>query len=166
MPRIKDLTGMKFERLTVICRKGIIDGHAAWLCMCECGNTAVIKSTYLIKGKTKSCGCLHKDMLRARSITHNQSKTRLYRIWGNMISRCENPKVACYPYYGGRGIKIAPEWKTFVNFQKWSCSNGYSDNLTIDRIDTNGNYEPSNCRWTDMATQSRNRRKRGTALCQ
>lgn len=158
-----DLTGQKFGRLTVIKRGENIDNHAGWICQCECGNIVNVNGKYLREGKTTSCGCYHNELLRERSLTHGKTHTRLYRIWANIISRCCNSNVDCYEYYGGRGISICDEWKNnFENFYEWSINNGYNEQLTIDRINNDGNYEPSNCRWVTMKEQCKNRRKRRT----
>lgn len=108
-------------------------------------------------GATKSCGCLATEKHR----THNQSNTRLYNIWTLMKKRCTNPNSAGYCYYGGRGISYCKQWERFEPFYQWAINNGYSDNLSIDRIDSDGNYEPSNCRWVDNTIQVNNRRNYG-----
>ena len=110
-----------------------------------------------------SCGCLVPERMSAvgqKRKTHGESQTRLYRIWSGMKSRCLNPRNRKYNIYGGKGVKVCPEWVySFENFRDWAVVNGYADNLTIDRIDSNGDYEPSNCRWTTYNEQNSNRSK-------
>lgn len=167
MGRFIDLTGQKFGRLTVIKKVGIDKyGKSIWLCKCDCGNEKEVKSDNLRRGVTKSCGCYNIDMLKRRDKTqisnlnkkHGKYKTRLYRIWQAMKERCYNPNRWNYDKYGGKGIVVCDEWRNdFMNFYNWAMANGYNDNLSIDRIDNNGNYEPSNCRWTDCCMQGYNR---------
>jgi hypothetical protein len=159
-----DLSGMRFGRLLVIHRVENIGKRAAWLCLCDCGANVIVQSTSLTRGNTKSCGCLQKDIARetgSRLLTkHGRFKKnkRLYKIWKHIIERCNDTKFKYYKDYGGRGIKICNAWMCFDNFYQWALNNGYSDNLTIDRINVDGNYEPGNCRWATPKMQSRNRR--------
>lgn len=160
--KLIDLTGEKFGRLTVIKRNGSRYKVPLWECICECGNTCYVVSKSLLNGSTRSCGCYRhqcerENLLKSRT-THGQSRTRLYRTWVNMLARCSNQNEPHYPDYGGRGITVCNEWRDYEVFSKWAHNNGYSDTLTIDRINVNGNYEPSNCRWTTMAVQNRNKR--------
>ena len=164
MGKCIDMTGQKFGRLTVIGRtenyitpKGT--KFSQWICKCECGNTCTAKVSDLKYGKTKSCGCLHNELARQRRTKHSLSGTKLYMIWKAMKQRCSNSNNKDYPNYGGRGIKVCDEWQnSFESFYTWAKNNGYSEELSIDRIDVNGNYEPNNCRWVSAKVQSNNTR--------
>lgn len=152
------LIGQTFGRLTVIG-----EGHKnkqgsyKWLCKCICGKELEVLGSKLKNGHTKSCGCIVKEGIHK---THDKTNTRIYRIYCAMKTRCYNKNVSSYKNYGGRGVKICDEWlNDFITFYNWSIENGYKDNLSIDRIDVNGNYEPNNCRWTDTYTQMNNTRK-------
>lgn len=160
MPRIDDLTGRKFGKLTVIEKAESRDGHAVWLCECECGNKKEVRASCLKKGETKSCGCLLGVVMGDRLRTHGiGNENRLYRIWTGIKTRCYNPKHKTYELYGKRGIRMCDEWKkSFIAFRDLAIMNGYSDSLTLDRIDVNGNYEPSNCRWATSKQQNNNKR--------
>ena len=171
MSKCKDLRGQKFGKLTVLCRLYNTKGHKTyWLCVCDCGNLAEVRSDSLYNGNTKGCGCLNHE---PKNIHHGKYCTRLYRIYYNIKKRCYNHKDENnYNYYGGRGITMCDEWKNdFMNFYDWAVNNGYKEGLTIDRIDVNGNYEPSNCRWITMKQQGRNKRNnkvytiKGNARC-
>lgn len=160
-----DLTGMRFGRLTVLGQSGRINQRITWLCKCDCGNTVSIMTSHLTTGRNRSCGCLQSESRRIRATKHDgrNKDTRLYNVWKTIRQRCNNPNNTSYPNYGGRGIRICDEWSDFAVFREWALANGYDADAprgkcTIDRIDNDGNYEPSNCRWVDAATQSRNRR--------
>jgi len=164
--RWHDLTGMKFGRLTVIERANNNNQYRAqWLCVCECGNRRIIPSDCLLKGTSKSCGCLNNEIRKsgANRRTHGGCGTRLHRIWKNMKTRCKNLNSIDYQkWYGGRGIEVCKEWDdSFESFKEWAIQNGYDDKLSIDRINVNGNYEPDNCRWSTSKEQANNKRKRG-----
>ena len=130
-----------------------------WLCKCDCGTEKIIQGDCLLKGHTKSCGCLRASLLPILGLKHGLGKTRLHSIWLDMRRRCYKKNRKSYKDYGGRGITICDEWKDdFLSFYIWSINNGYEDNLTIDRIDVDGNYEPNNCRWITKKEQNRNTR--------
>ena len=160
MPPLKDLTGQRFGRLTVVMRNGTKNGHAAWLCRCDCGKEKTVRSCDLVNGKSTSCGCFHNEMVSNITRSHELCGTRIYNIHNGIIQRCYNPKATSYKNYGGRGITVCDEWlNSFQAFHDWAMSHGYSDDLSIDRIDVDGNYEPSNCRWATAREQRMNQRR-------
>lgn len=160
MRKLIDISGKRFGDLTVLCRsKNAKDSHAFWTCKCDCGNIVTVESNKLRTGHTTSCGCKLRKVLIERNTTHGKSHTRLYRIWGLMKDRCNNPRTPCFERYGARGIHVCDEWKNFYPFYQWAISNGYSDHLSIDRIDNSKGYSPDNCQWTDAKTQNNNTRK-------
>jgi hypothetical protein len=154
-----DMIGKRFGRLTII--KMLEDGdtnHCKFLCSCDCGGVTVASLANLKRGHTKSCGCLQKEMTSKANMRHGDANTSLWRRYKHMQWRCSNPNSPDYKNYGGRGIKVSREWDTYEKFKAWALLNGYRDDLTIDRIDVNGDYEPSNCRWITLEQQQSNRR--------
>ena len=163
--RYKDLTGMRFGRLSVIERtndhfypSGRHD--VCYACLCDCGNTVNVLGIHLRSGHTVSCGCYRVETSRETFTKHGKTNTRLYTIWKNVHARCLNANHDDYKNYGDRGITICDEWlHNFERFEEWSLCHGYNDSLSLDRIDVNGNYAPDNCRWVTQKTQCNNTRK-------
>lgn len=157
-----DLVGKRFGRLVVLRRTENNYKGTHWLCRCDCGNVVEVYGSSLNRGMTKSCGCLTKDLLTERnksSQKHGLSRSRIYRIYFGMINRCYYPKTNRYQLYGGRGIKVCDEWlNSFEAFRDWSFANGYAPELSLDRINSDGNYSPSNCRWVTHKEQVLNRK--------
>lgn len=158
-----DLTGQRFGRLLVIeyIKKDSGKPVYAYRCKCDCGNYTMQRANALTAGIVKSCGCYARERTSKDKIAlkHGGSGTRIYITRRNMLSRCYNPHDKRYSEYGGRGIKVCDEWKnSFEAFRDWALANGYTDDLTIDRMDTNGDYCPTNCRFITRAENNRNRR--------
>ena len=157
--------GDKYGRLTIQEYAGKAkNGSTLVKCICDCGTEKIVRLCSLKKGGIKSCGFFAKELLIKRNkdvkyTTHGQSRTRLYTIWCDMKQRCLNKNQKVFKHYGERKISICDEWKNnFNSFYDWAIRNGYADNLTIDRIDVDGNYKPSNCRWATTQQQRRNTR--------
>lgn len=155
-----EMIGKKFGRLLVVEQatdyiSASGSTHKKYRCVCDCGNHTETLKEHLSSGKTRSCGCLRRENGRP---THKEIHTRLYTIWGNMCNRCSNPNNPAWDRYGGRGITVCDEWKSYECFRDWAKNNGYTDELTIDRLDNNSGYNPSNCRWVDKIVQANNKR--------
>jgi hypothetical protein len=164
MGKIIDLTGQVFERLTAIglCGRDR-HGNARWRCICECGGETIALGNNLKRRRTKSCGCLQKEVGVAVGIsrkTHGMCRHRIYKIWESMRRRCDSPIDIGYENYGGRGISYDPSWASFENFLE-DMWDGYSANLTLDRVNNDMGYCKENCRWATYSVQARNKRKRG-----
>lgn len=163
-----ELLGKRFGRLVAVEQVESLNYRARFLCECDCGRTKLVLAQNLLSGHVRSCGCLLSEASRKRMEkyndsegreTHGQAKTRLYCIWEGIKTRCLKETHHSYGNYGGRGIKVCPEWEnSYITFREWALANGYRSDLSIDRIDVNGDYCPDNCRWVDSSTQALNKR--------
>ncbi|MDY7303989.1 hypothetical protein UN728_03745 [Streptococcus suis] len=165
MGQFIDITGHRFGELTVVERSQYTGREVFWKCRCDCGREIITRGSSLRNGSSTTCDCSrvrHAKTGNAKR-THGFTGERLYRVWMGMKQRCYLKTHNRYANYGGRGITVCAEWKDYLNFRKWAFANGYDPNAprgscTIDRIDVDGNYEPSNCRWVDSKIQAKNRR--------
>ena len=157
--------GLKFGRLLVLSVEKRPDKsnklRKYYKCVCDCGKIHLTRADAVLDKKTFSCGCQKNEKNKGKNFKHYMYKTRIYNIWSAMKQRCLNENCHCFKYYGSRNVSICPEWVDkkdgFKNFLEWAKKSGYSDNLTIDRVDVNGNYCPENCRWATTKQQARNK---------
>lgn len=157
----KDLSGQSFGRISVIEYSHTIKKRAHWKCICKCGTSCVIAGKYLINGQTKSCGCLKPDTTRIRTLSHGESRngrTKEYRTWKGIRTRCKNTSHHKYPIYGGRGIRICNRWESYTNFLE-DMGRAPSETHSIERINVDGDYEPNNCKWATPKEQANNTRR-------
>jgi hypothetical protein len=165
MREYENLTGLKFNRWTVMCQvekpAHVKNKQRYWLCKCDCGNEGIISTGSLKNGNSKSCGCYDSEVIAERNRKNRKyemgSTNKLYWAWNHMLQRCEKDYENNKKDYKDRGIKVCDEWHDFNVFAEWALNNGVGDDLSLDRIDVNGNYEPSNCRWADAHTQANNK---------
>lgn len=160
MTKKLSLLGQTFGRLTVISEAPSRKGqHSRWVCLCSCGKQTIVDGTHLNTGRSKSCGCLRHDVSKDCNTVHGFSGSKLYSTWLDVKKRCHDTKRKDFKHYGGRGIAMSQEWvHNFEAFRDLAMQNGYAENLSIDRIDVDGDYCPTNCRWVSQVDQVRNRR--------
>lgn len=166
--RSSSMVGKTIGRLYVVERVGVINKNSHYRCVCECGNETIVSRPNL-KTHTRSCGCLSREITSMTSKTHGLSRSSIHNRWNAIKQRCGDKNNK---HYGGRGISICDEWSnSFISFYEWSIKNGYSEELEIDRINNNGNYEPSNCRWVEKTVNQKNKNpyflknKEGITFC-
>lgn len=149
-------TGSRVGRWTLK-RYISVPKHPKWEAQCDCGTVKAVDSNSLKTGASQSCGCLRRELVRVKNLSHGKSKTALYRVWASMLERCEKKICRSYPEYGGRGIKVCPRWHSFSNFLE-DVGDRPSPKHSLDRIRNDGDYEPSNVRWATYKEQARNKR--------
>lgn len=159
--------GDVFDRWTVVNPVVKLPSNPIRYCLvrCTCGQERTVRLKALYAGTSRSCGCLHSEIVRITHHKHGDHSSRLYHIWSDMLTRCLNKNYKRFHDYGGRGITVCQEWRDYINFRDWSNTHGYADNLTIDRVDTNGDYTPDNCRFVTKTQQSLNKRSSVLLTC-
>lgn len=162
MAQLVDLVGKRFDRLLVLERKGSVCNHARWRCRCDCGGEALVTTSHLNRGHTRSCGCVRKEIASRQgkaSATHGMTGTPLYKIWVGIKTRCSNPRVQEFKNYGGRGIMMCARWRDSFEAFVEDMGPRPTSKHSIERVDNDGNYEPDNCIWLEKRLQGRNTRR-------
>ena len=154
-----DITGQRAGSLVAVKFVGYKGRYRMWLCRCDCGTERTVYAGYMTKMANRKTGCRSCGLKAKAHVTHGDSRrgkgTRLHKLWTSMRYRCDNPGAKKYHLYGGKGIRVCDEWQTFVNFRDWALANGYDDSLSIDRVNSDWHYDPSNCEWVTLSENSR-----------
>lgn len=155
MTQLVDITGRRFGSLTAVRPVPIPGQRTRWECACDCGGAIVTRAASLKNGSAWRCRDCIVRARREREPKHGMSRTRLYKVWNDMLQRCTNPKLPNFRNYGGKGVRVCDEWIDFRAFAAWALTHGYDDHLTIDRVDSGGHYDPANCRWITRSENAR-----------
>lgn len=161
------MSGKKFSMLLAVNQNGKrANGNITWNCICDCGKSCTVDGHDLRSGKAKSCGCSRSKWSKEAITTHGMRYTKIYKTWEAMKRRCSNPNAERYKNYGGRGVRVCSEWIQFAGFYRWALQSEYREDLSIERIDVNGNYEPNNCTWIPVNLQCFNKTNSRKFECQ